>query len=109
MIEQYPHYLFLSIAEPSTQDDEGNWLKQEGTTIFYGMCREETNGKGMQIRSADGTYHTFSSVIQLPKDSATLEVGTTVYISNNSDGSDLRIQGSVFKFDKGQLHNRLWL
>jgi len=110
MIKQYPHYLFAIVAGgESVQDDEGNWIDSETTTEFISACREETNGRGAEIQVAGGTFHQFTSLIQLPKDSPKIEVGTNIFVADDENGSDVRIQGVVLKFDKGQLHNRLWV
>jgi len=110
MIKQYPHYLFAIVAGgESVQDDEGNWTDSETITEFISACREETNGRGAEIQVAGGTFHIFTSLIQLPKDSPKIEVGTNIFVADDENGSDVRIQGVVLKFDKGQLHNRLWV
>lgn len=108
-VEQYTHYLFSILGGESVQDDEGNWSDSETTTEFISVCREETNGRGSEIQVAGGTFHRFTSLIQLPKDSQKVDVGTSIFVANNADGSDVRIEGVVLKFDKGQLHNRLWV
>lgn len=109
MVNQYPHYLFALIGGESIQDENGNWTESESTSIFISTCREETDGRGTQIQVAGGTFHVFSSLIQLPKDAQRVEVGTTVFVSDESDGSTQRIKGTVLKYDNGQLHSRLWV
>lgn len=108
-VDQYPHFLFAVLGGESAQDDEGNWIDSETITEFISACREETNGRGAEIQVAGGTFHRFTSLIQLPKGSKMVEVGTSIFVANDQDGSDVRIQGVVLKFDKGQLHNRLWI
>jgi hypothetical protein len=110
MVKQYPHYLFAVIAgDESVQDENGNWTEAQESVEFVSMCREETNGKGSQIQIAGGTFYLFASLIQSPKNSTRVDVGTMVFVANDEAGLDIRIKGQSLKFDNGQLHNRLWL
>lgn len=109
MIKQYPHYLFVVKSGESVQDEKGNWINTENENVFVSMCREETNGRGSEIQVGGGQYHRFESLIQLPKGSPKVDVGATVFVANNKDGSEERIKGEVLKFDSGQLHSRLWV
>jgi len=110
MVKQYPHFLFAIIGGETTQDDNGDWVQPDGATmLFISSCREETDGRGTEIKVADGTFHKITSLIQLPKGSPKVEIGTTVFVSNDQDGLDVRIKGTVLKFDNGQLHSRLWV
>lgn len=115
-VQQYPHYLFaVNAGGDSVQDENGNWSDAETTNVLISTCREETDGRGSEIQVAGGTFHRFSSLVQLPKGAVGAEnvppvqVGSTVFVANNADGTDIRIQGVVLKYDVGQLHNRLWV
>lgn len=109
MVRQYPHYLFTLITVESTQDENGYWSDEEQKAVFLSMCREETDGRGSEVQTADGTYRKFSSLIQIPKGALIIEEGTSVFVAENEDGSGVRIKGTALKFDKGQLHSRLWV
>ena len=111
MVRQYPHYLFAVKCEiEAYKDGGGNWVQpDDATPEMVSMCREETNGKGTQIQVAGGTFHVFASLVQLPKGVPVVADGTTVFVSNDPDGMDVRIKGTALKFDNGQLHSRLWL
>ena len=109
-IIQYPHYLFAVVCtQESVQDANGNWSDAQSTNVFVSMCREETDGRGSEIQVAGGTFHRFTSLIQIPKGAQKVEVGTTVFVANDAGGTDIRVQGIVLKYDVGQLHNRLWV
>lgn len=108
-IEQYPHFLFALETSETYRDDDGNWIPGSTQLGYVGKCREETNGKGSQIQLAGGVFHTYSSLIQLPKGTRKISEGTKVVVANDQSGEDERIQGEVMKFDQGQLHSRLWL
>ncbi len=107
-MKQYPHYLFMVSASEAQMNKKGTYIEPSKSTIFLSECREETNGKGRQIVRG-GQFIIFSSLIQLPISCVPIKEGTKVFISNDSTGNDIRIKGTVLKFDKGQLHNRLWL
>lgn len=109
VIKQYPHYLFALTTGESTQDEDGYWSDEEQQAVFLSMCREETDGRGSEVLIADGTYRKFSSLIQIPKGALIIKEGTSVFVAENEDGSGVRIKGTALKFDKGQLHSRLWL
>lgn len=109
MVRQYPHYLFALTTGKSTQGEDGYWSDEDQQAIFLSMCREETDGRGSEIQTADGTYRKFSSLIQIPKGALIIEEGTSVFVAESEGGSDVRIKGTVLKFDKGQLHSRLWV
>jgi hypothetical protein len=109
-IIQYPHYLFALLAgSESVQDDNGNWIDSEAILVFVSTCREETDGRGSEIQVADGTFHRFTSLVQLPQGAPRVEVGTSVLVANRPDGSSIRITGVILKFDAGQIHSRLWV
>lgn len=107
-MKQYPHFLFMVSAVGTGRDSKGNYVEPTKSTIFLSECREETNGKGRQI-TRGGQFVIFSSLIQLPISCTPIKEGTKVFISNDSTGIDIRIEGIVLQFDKGQLHNRLWI
>jgi len=108
MVSQYPHFLFYVNAVEAIRDSYGNYTQPTNETFFYSMCREETNGKGRQIQ-VGGEQLVFSSLIQLPANSVTLKEGTKVLIYADVNKVTMRIEGIVLKFDKGQLHNRIWI
>lgn len=107
-MKQYPHFLFMVSATETERDSKGNYIEPTKSTIFLSECREETNGKGRQITKG-GQFIIFSSLIQLPISCTPIKEGTKVFVSNDSTGIDKRIEGIVLQFDKGQLHNRLWI
>jgi hypothetical protein len=110
MVKQYPHYLFsITSGGDSVQDENGSWVAPKPTTSMLSKCREETDGRGTEIQVADGTFHKFTSLIQLPKGAKRVEIGTQVFVAENVDGTVVRIKGTVLKFDAGQLHSRLWV
>lgn len=107
-MKQYPHFLFMMNATDTQRDSKGDYIEPSKSTILLSECREETNGKGRQI-SRGGQFIIFSSLVQLPVNCTKIKEGTKVFVSNDSTGLDKRIEGIVLQFDKGQLHNRLWI
>jgi len=109
MVKQYPHYLYVVETAETQRDAKGNYIPSTETERFVSNCREETNGKGKLIERG-GEFIVYSSLIQLPLNSETIKEGSVVQIYDvNDDIPILRTKGKVLKFDKGQLHNRLWI
>lgn len=113
MAVQYPHFLFVkSLGGDSVQNPtDGTWSDPAAEAwIFHSVCREETNGRGATIQSADGQAIVYSSTIQMPRSAARIQERTSVLISESKDPEGvLRITGQVLKFDNGQLHARAWI
>lgn len=115
MVTQYNHFLFKqSLGGDSVQDADGNWVTNTPRWVFHSVCREETNGKGSAINTADGKTIVFSSLIQLPKNVERIAENTPILVSElisetNDPEGVIRIQGPTLKFDNGQLHCRLWV
>lgn len=97
-------------SEAATQNADGDFVSEsEAQYTFLSMCREETNGRGSKLEVGDGTFIVFTSLIQLPKDSASVVEGQKVAVFDDAACTSLRVSGECLKFDNGQLHNRLWL
>ena len=109
IVVQYPHYLFVETPGESHQDENGNWVTVSQSVAFLGMCREETDGRGTEIKTADGTFHRATSTIYCPKGTPAIQVGATCIVANDLDGTDVRHKGICLRFDPSQLHCRLWL
>lgn len=108
-VKQYPHYLFIEDATESYQDELGNWVVSETSCKFISMCREETNGKGTELKIAGGDFIKASSLVQCPTTCPIVENGTKIIVADDPDCHNVRISGVSLKFDKGQLHSRLWV
>lgn len=110
MVTQYNHYLFKLVAPASVLNGDGNWTTGTPQWVLHSVCREETNGKGSAMQTADGKTIIFSSLIHLPKGAERIAENTPILVSetNNHEGV-IRIQGPTLKFDNGQLHCRLWV
>lgn len=110
MISQYPHSLFVRQAGDSVQDADGNWSTPASSWLLYSICREQTNGKGTVINGADGRAIVYGSVVHMPVDTPPIADGVEVMVSESDSGVGVqRIEGRVLKFDRGQLHCRLWV
>ena len=74
---QYPQYLYaLQHNGESVQLPNGSWETPAAVWELKATCREETNGKGSTIQTADGKTRVFASLIQLPKGTAKIPEGT---------------------------------
>ena len=79
---QYPQYLYaLQHDGESVQLPNGSWETPAAAWELKAVCREETNGKGSTIQTADGETRVFASLIQLPKGTAKIPEGTQVIVT----------------------------
>lgn len=108
-MKQYPHFLYSDVLSESTRDDDGNWSIQTPVPTILSACREETDGRGSEVQSADGNFRKYTSIIYLPKSAADVLEGTVVYVRNSESDTANRIKGPVIKFDRGQLNCRIWV
>lgn len=123
---QYPQYLYaLQHDGESVQLPNGSWETPAAAWELKAVCREETNGKGSTIQTADGETRVFASLIQLPKGTAKIPEGTQVIVTReevevsqlaNTDFVETAkatglvvVTGTCEKFDLGRLHCRLWI
>lgn len=123
---QYPQYLYaLQHDGESVQLPNGSWETPAAAWELKAVCREETNGKGSTIQTADGETRVFASLIQLPKGTAKIPEGTQVIVTREevevsqlantefveaAKATDLVVvTGTCEKFDLGRLHCRLWI
>ena len=123
---QYPQYLYaLQHDGESVQLPNGSWETPAAAWELKAVCREETNGKGSTIQTADGETRVFASLIQLPKGTAKIPEGTQVIVTReevevsqlaNTDFVEgakatglVVVTGTCEKFDLGRLHCRLWI
>ena len=123
---QYPQYLYaLQPDGESVQLPNGSWETPAAAWELKAVCREETNGKGSTIQTADGETRVFASLIQLPKGTAKIPEGTQVIVTREEvEVSQLAntefveaakatglvvVTGTCEKFDLGRLHCRLWI
>lgn len=123
---QYPQYLYVFQHDgESVQLPNGSWETPAATWELKAACREETNGKGSTIQTADGETRVFASLIQLPKGTAKIPEGTQVIVTReevevsqlaNTDFVEAAkatglvvVTGTCEKFDPGRLHCRLWI
>lgn len=122
---QYPQYLYAFKTAESTQGPNGSWTEEAATWELKAACREETNGKGSEIQTADGTALIFASLIQIPKGTKRINEGTEVIVTReevpvlellDNDFIEAGIasglivaRGVCQKYDYGRLHCRMWI
>jgi hypothetical protein len=122
---QYYQYLFVRRDGEAVQLPNGSWSTSGSGWELVAACREETNGKGATIATADGQTRVFASLIQLPKGTARINEGSEIAVLREAVDAgrlseadfleEARITGLVVakgtceKFDSGRLHCRLWI
>jgi hypothetical protein len=123
---QYPQYLYaLKNDEATKNPNTGSWETPPAVWELHGICREETNGKGHSIATANGETIVFSSLIQIPPGTARINEGAEIAVTREEIdpdellNADFRKQGKIngtivvtgkcMKYDFGRLHCRLWI
>jgi hypothetical protein len=121
---KYYQHLYRLVTNESTQDATGAWVQGSKTWVYVGLCREETNGKGSSVATADGNVLVFSSLVYMPIGTPRIDEGTQILILRNQQDvsnitdtfiTDGKISGEVviigrcMKFDMGRLHCRMWI
>lgn len=122
---QYYQYLYVLNNGEAAKLPNGSWDNGAGGWELKAACREETNGKGATIQTADRKDFVFASLIQLPKGTQRINEGTEIVVTNKEvDTKQLlepgfidsaKITGLVVvtgvcqKFDLGRLHCRMWI
>jgi hypothetical protein len=111
MVKQYPHTLKLSAAGSATEDAEGNW-STPAPALTERVCRyEPSDGRnGGVIQAADGEQVSYNGVVYMPL-SSSIAFGATVEVwEADSAGLEvLKAKGTVKRFDRGQLNQKVWL
>lgn len=123
-LPQYPQHLYVQSHSEAQQDDTGAWRQTPGVWSYVGACREETNGKGNTVATADGQVLVFASLVQLPVGTPRVDEGKTVlvlrgqaapdtltdaFIAEGLHSGEVVIKGVCKKFNMGRLHCRLWI
>ena len=116
---KYPHYLFVMTTTASQRRTDGTWTETTVVPVLLCRCREEVNSKGQEVPLANSLYHhvqkgnasfhRFASVIYFPQGVTPLPVGAQILVSDDPEGKEVRLIGSVQKCDIGQFHSRLWV
>lgn len=122
---QYYQYLFVRRDSEAVQLPNGSWDASGSGWELVTACREETNGKGATIATANGETRVFASLIQLPRGTARINEGTEVAVLREAVNAArlseadfieaAKITGLVVatgtcqKFDMGRLHCRIWI
>jgi hypothetical protein len=123
--DPYYQYLYALRHDEAVKLPNGSWESDGGTWVFWGICREETNGKGSTIPAENGKFLVFSSLIQLPAGTPRIDEGTEILITRESvnlsslyspdfvrEGKSTGLivaSGVCLKYDFGRLHCRMWI
>jgi hypothetical protein len=111
MVKQYPHTLKLTTTGAATEDANGNFTPPS-KTVTERVCRyEPSDGRnGGLIQAADGEQVSYNGVVYMPL-SSSIAFGASVEVWEvDSAGLEvLKAKGTVKRFDRGQLNQKVWL
>jgi len=111
MVKQYPHILKLTTAGAATQDSNGNWTTPSAS-VTERICRyEPSDGRGGGlIQAADGQQVAYNGVVYMPLgNSIAFGAYVEVWEVDNTGTPVLKAKGTVKRFDRGQLNQKIWL
>lgn len=108
MVEQYPYFLHHLITVEAVFDEStATWTDGTEEWIEATKCRDEMNGGGGKITTADGEVYVFGAVVYMPFGVSGIKPGDKIKVIDN-DGN-IRVSGDVKNFSKGQLNSKLWV
>ncbi|ADQ83088.1 hypothetical protein [Riemerella anatipestifer] len=107
MVKQYPYILKLfQEAEATFNQATAEWEGGEAKWVTISYCRDEINGGGSKITKTDGEAYVYSAVVYAPKHCPSINTGAKIQVWN---GNVLRLEATVQRFAKEQLHTRIWV
>lgn len=108
MVKQFPYTLkVLKKTEAVYDEESGNFIPGSEKWICVSQCRDEGNGGGGKIVTADSEVYVYGAVIYLPKSCPNVDLGAKIQVVDK-DGN-VRLSGDNKLFKKEQMHARLWL
>lgn len=108
MVSQYNHTLKYTTVTPATQDSNGDFVGGTTDTIVKPCRYEPTNGSAF-IMGADGQQVVYSGTVYMPLGNS-IAFGSDIEVWGFEDNVlVLKVKGTVKRFDRGQLNQRIWL
>lgn len=106
-MEFYPYQLYIS--ESSEADfDENGFVQSEATRwALVSQCRDYAIGGGNISHSETKEIVSFSSIICLPLSCPEIKVNTLVEVRDKH--GNVRVRANVIRFERNQLHCRIWV
>lgn len=106
MVKQYPYDLYVTELVGGGVDENGYPLPQTEQDIFASKCRDEVNTLARTLVTVDGAAYYYDYLIQLPLSCPNIEVGKNIKVKS---GNFVRIDAEVKRFQRDQMHCRIWV
>lgn len=102
----YPYDLFVLEQSAVEFDNSGFAQPRDEEFSFVCKCRDYASNQANinHIGAKENINH--SSMIMLPLNAPTLSVNTIVEVRN---GKEVRLKARIVRFERNQLHCRIWL
>lgn len=108
MVKQYPYSLYeLKVIDSVYDENTGGYTEAKEEWVFVSKCRDEANGGGGKIVTADGETYVFGATVYMPKSTTNVLLNAMIKVEDES--GSIRLQGQNKLFKPEQLHSRLWV
>lgn len=119
MVSQYPYFLQvlkapnLEAKDAMDRDENGDWVMPMSTTMIYCLisnCRNggSNGGSNGELKfEIDGVQYVAEAVVFAPNSCPMVAIGSRIRVVQSC--GFVRKEGIVKKFEKSQLHTRLWV
>jgi len=108
-MNRYPHKLYKVTVEKGNEDEFGEPVTGEQSTVYVSDCYEQIMGSSQEYKMNNGSSFYYSSKIFLPEGVEQIPTGTKIEI-REGDGLTVRLKGEVKRpSNKDYKHSRIWL
>lgn len=109
-MEFYPYRLYILKTEKAVFDDMGFIGSHESKDFqFHSQCRDYPNKTGADtiIDTETKKIVRYSAMIMLPLDCKAINPNTQIEIRDKENR--VRLSANVIRFERNQLHCRIWV
>lgn len=107
MMKIYPYKLYIVETSDAVFDERGMLLPSNEKLVFKSYCRNYSAGNSNITNSETKEVANVSSMIMLPLSCPNIDINSLIIVKG-SDNEE-RLKGNVVRFERNQLHCRIWV
>lgn len=88
----------------SSLNENGDWVSNGEGWKDVGVCRDEASES--KINTVDNEVYIVSAIIYAPLSTPNVDRGTKIRVVN---GDEVRLEKELVRFEKSQMHVRIWI